>query len=112
DAIAVNLYFGYQRTPSEGQRLGNHLRANRSAARQGEGVPEIGRPGAVGASGRSATGSATLALVKEHNSPRAAVALLPAFLKSAGQDGPLLYRGPCAAVSRGRQAAKRASAGM
>ena len=31
---------------------------------------------------------------------------------SAGQDGPLLYRGPCAAVSRGRQAAQRESTGM
>jgi len=30
---------------------------------------------------------------------------------SAGHDGPLLYRGPCAAVSRGRQAAQRESAG-
>jgi hypothetical protein len=35
-----------------------------------------------------------------------------AVLKSAGHDGPLLYRGPCAAVSRGRQAAQRASAWM
>ena len=31
---------------------------------------------------------------------------------SAGQEGPLLYRGPCAAVSRGRQATQRASTGM
>ena len=36
----------------------------------------------------------------------------PALLKSAGQDGPLLYRSPCAAVSRGRQAAQRESTGM
>ena len=35
-----------------------------------------------------------------------------AVLKSAGHDGPLLYRGPCAAVRRGRQAAQRASAWM
>ncbi len=35
-------------------------------------------------------------------------ALVVALLKSAGQDGPLLCRGPCAAVSRGRQAAQRA----
>ncbi len=32
-------------------------------------------------------------------------------MKSAGQDGPLLYRGPCAAVSRGRQAAQREPTG-
>ena len=37
---------------------------------------------------------------------------VPALLKSAGHDGPLLYRGPCAAVRRGRQAAKRESTGM
>jgi hypothetical protein len=30
---------------------------------------------------------------------------------SAGQEGPLLYPGPCAAVSRGRQAAQRESTG-
>jgi len=35
-----------------------------------------------------------------------------ALLKSAGQDGPLLYPGPCAAVRRGRQAAQRASTRM
>jgi hypothetical protein len=35
-----------------------------------------------------------------------------AVLKSAGHDGPLLYRGPCAAVRRGRQAAQRESTGM
>ncbi len=33
-------------------------------------------------------------------------------LKSAGHDGPLLYRGPCAAVRRGRQAAQREPTGM
>jgi|SRR5690242_10828236 len=38
--------------------------------------------------------------------------LAPAFSESAGQDGPLLYRGPCAAVRRGRQAAQRARPGM
>ncbi len=35
-----------------------------------------------------------------------------ALSPSAGHDGPLLYRGPCAAVSRGRQAAQRESTGM
>ena len=35
-----------------------------------------------------------------------------ALSPSAGHDGPLLYRGPCAAVRRGRQAAQRASAWM
>jgi hypothetical protein len=39
-------------------------------------------------------------------------ALDPALLKSAGQEGPQLYRGPCAAVRRGRQAAQRESTGM
>ena len=36
----------------------------------------------------------------------------PALSPSAGQDGPLLYRGPCAAVRWGRQAAQRALPGM
>ncbi|HXD37826.1 MAG TPA: hypothetical protein VN624_14310, partial [Rhodanobacter sp.] len=45
-------------------------------------------------------------------SVRRSSALDLAVLKSAGQDGSLLYRGPCAAVRRGRQAAQRASAGM
>ena len=35
-----------------------------------------------------------------------------AVLKSAGHDGPLLCRGPCAAVRDGRQAAQRASTRM
>jgi len=35
-----------------------------------------------------------------------------ALSPSAGHDGPLLSRGPCAAVSRGRQAAQRESTGM
>ena len=39
-------------------------------------------------------------------------ALDPVLLKSADQEGPLLYRGPCAAVRRGRQAAQRALPGM
>ena len=35
-----------------------------------------------------------------------------ALLESTGHDGPLLYRGPCAAVSWGRQAAQRESTWM
>jgi hypothetical protein len=40
---------------------------------------------------------------------RARATLRFGFSPSAGHDGPLLSRGPCAAVRRGRQAAQRAS---
>jgi hypothetical protein len=63
---------------------------------------------------RGAPGRATriLRVLFRRTRATAGATLRFGFSPSAGHDGPLLYRGPCAAVRRGRQAAKRESTRM